>query len=62
MIKLNNRRKNKMEEIEVKEILKDTIETDEVNRIYEGDFLTRDTYFCLEMKDKSKFMIIVKAI
>ena len=51
-----------MEEKEVKEILTDTIETNEVNCIYEGDFLTRDTYFCLEMKDKSKFMIIVKEI
>jgi len=51
-----------MEEKEIKELLKDTIETDEIENIYDGDFLTRDTYFCIEDKDKQNFMIIIKAI
>ena len=51
-----------MEEEEIKELLTDTIETDEISRIYEGDFLTRDTYFCIEDNEKDKFMIIVKKI
>lgn len=51
-----------MKEIEIKELLKDTIETDEIEDIYEGNFLTKDTYFCIKDKDKDSFMIIIKAI
>jgi len=51
-----------MKENDIKELLKDTIETDEIERIFEGDYLTRDVYFCLEDKDKDKFMVIVKKV
>ena len=51
-----------MEENEIKEILEDTIETDEIERVFEGDYLTNDTYFCIEDKDGDKFMIIVKKV
>jgi len=51
-----------MEEIEIKELLMDTIETDEIKRVFDGDFLTKDVYFCIEDEDKNKFMIIVKEI
>lgn len=51
-----------MREEEIKEILMDTIETDKIERVFEGDFLTRDTYFCVEDKDENTFMIIIKGV
>jgi hypothetical protein len=48
-----------MKEEQIKRILKEKAK-EEFKRVYEGDFLTRDVYFCLEDEDRNKFMIIVK--
>ena len=51
-----------MEE-EIKNILVGICEeSQEFERVFDGDFLTRDIYFCLENKHNEEFMIIVKKI
>jgi len=58
-----------MKEEEIKNLLTDILEINVLNdsagdieKVFEGDFLTRDVYFCLKDKDKDNFMIIVKKL
>jgi hypothetical protein len=53
----------KMEEEQIKNHIQGLINQDDTfKRSYEGDFLTRDTYFCLEDNENNKFMVIIKSI